>query len=209
MATFEVIAQPREIVGKKVKHLRAGGIVPITVYGPKIDAVSLQIPYRPLEVVLMRAGGTNIIDINVGKDTHRVLARYVQRDVIRGDIIHVDFFAVDMDTTIQADIPIHLVNESTDLVGGILIAGISSLSIEALPDRLPNVIEVDISSLINLGDSILVSDLNLAEGIQILTDPSEMLASITQSSAARAEQDEAAAEARDAAEAEDDEDEDE
>ena len=65
MADYVIEAQPRTVVGKKVKTLRADGLVPVTVYGPKTDPVNLQVPYRHLEVMLMKAGGTNLIDMKV------------------------------------------------------------------------------------------------------------------------------------------------
>ncbi|MBZ0289687.1 MAG: 50S ribosomal protein L25, partial [Anaerolineae bacterium] len=89
-------AQPRTVVGKKVGALRRSGMVPVIVYGPQTEPINLQIEYRPLQIALMKAGGTNLIDIRYDGGSQVVLAREVQRDVLRGDIMHVDFFAVDL-----------------------------------------------------------------------------------------------------------------
>ena len=91
MAELFVEAEPRTITGKKVSQLRANGLVPVTVYGSKVEPMSLQIPYRPLQVVLMKAGGTSLIDIKVNGETHTVLAREVQRDVLKGTILHAEW----------------------------------------------------------------------------------------------------------------------
>ncbi len=109
---FVIEAQSREIVGKKVSQLRRQGIVPVTVYGPKSQPMNLQVPYRSLQIALMKAGGTNLIEINVDGKSTPVLAREVQRDILRNDIMHVDFFAVDMTAKIRIDVPLHLVGES-------------------------------------------------------------------------------------------------
>lgn len=189
-------AEPRNIIGKKVGQLRRQGLVPVALYGPRIEPISAQIPYRPLELALLSAGGTHLIDLKMGGATHIVLARAVQRDVIRGDILHVDFFVVDESQVISTDVPIHFVNESPAVAAkkGILLAGPSMLTIETLPSKLLSVIQVDLSSLHEVGDSIYVHNLDLGEGIKILNDPDEMICRITQTSAARAEEELEAAE---------------
>jgi large subunit ribosomal protein L25 len=191
---FTLEAQPRTILGKKVKQLRRQGLVPVSVFGPKIEPVNLQIPYRPLQITLMNAGGTHLIDLQVDGDTTTVLARQVQRDVIRGDILHVDFFAVDMRSTIKTDVPIHFVGESPAVVSrvGILITGPTVITIETLPSNLLGQIEIDLSQLVNVGDSLHVRDLNLGPDIVIINDPNEMIAQISQPSAVRAEEEEEA-----------------
>lgn len=189
MADFSLKAQPRTVVGKRVKNLRREGLVPITVYGPKIDPVSLQVPYRELEVTLRDAGGTNLIDVNVDGDKHTAIARDVQRDVVKGSILHVDFYAVDATTTIRADIPIYLVGTSPAVEAreGILLTGANNVTVETLPAKLTNQIEVDLSKLKAIGDSITIGDLDLGEGVVIINEPEEMIARISQTSAARAE----------------------
>ena len=189
MADFKIEAQQRTIVGKKVKRLRWDGLVPATIYGPKIDPVNVQIPYRPLEVALMHAGGTNLIDITVDGTNHVVLARDVQRDVIKGTILHADFVAIDMKSKITADIPVNLVGESpiVEAREGILLTGTNTVTIETMPDKLMNQIDVDLSVLKEIGDTITVADLVFDDDVISLNDPEEMIARVSQSSAARAE----------------------
>jgi len=187
-------AQPRSVVGKKVGQLRRSGLVPVVVYGPQTEPVNLQIPYRPLQVALMKAGGTNLIDITYDGSKQTVLAREVQRDILRGDILHVDFFAVDLKAKIKIDVPIHFVGESPAVQArkGILITGPAMLTIETLPSHLLNQIEVDLSGLNEIGDSIHVRDLTVDSEITVLNDPDEMIARVSQTSAARSEEEEAA-----------------
>lgn len=197
MADFSIEAQTRTVSGKEVRQLRKEGLVPVVVYGPKTPSLSLQIPYRPLEVALMHAGGTNLIDINVqGGGKHVVLAREVQRHILRGDILHVDFFAVDMKATLTADVFLNFVGESPAVESriGILLNGLNSLTIETLPGDLPNQIDIDITILENIGDVIYVRDLDLGDKLTILNDPDEMIVRVNQPSGARAAADLAAAE---------------
>lgn len=189
MADITLPAQARTVVGKKVKTLRKQGLIPGTIYGPKTDPVNVQFVYRTLEVALMKAGGTNLIDIEVDGESHRVLAREVQREVLKGDIMHVDFFAIDADSVIRADIPVHLIGSSpvVEAREGILLTGTNNITIETLPDKLIDQIEVDLSKLQAIGDAITVADLDLGEDILIISEPEEMLARVSQTSAARAE----------------------
>ncbi len=187
---FVLEVQPRSIVGKKVSQLRRQGLVPATVYGPKIEPMTIQIPYRPLQVTLLNAGGTNLIDLSIDGSMTTVLAREVQRDIMRNDITHVDFFAVDLAAKISIDVPLHFANESpaVEAKKGMLITGPAALTIETLPSKLLSEIEIDLSVLKEVGDSIHVRDLVLPEGIAILNDPDEMIARISQTSAARSEE---------------------
>src|SRR4051794_13603380 len=201
---YTIEAQTREIVGKKVSQLRRQGIVPVTVYGPKAQPVNLQVPYRPLQLALMKAGGTNLIEINVDGKPTPVLAREVQRNILRNDIMHVDFFAVDMTAKIRIDVPLHFVGDSAAVATkkGILVTGPTTITIETLPSHLLNSVEIDISGLNEVGDSIHVRDLKLGEEIVIINDPEEMIARISQPAAARSEEDAAAEEAAAAGEVE-------
>jgi large subunit ribosomal protein L25 len=204
VADYVIEAQPRAVVGKKVGQLRTQGIVPIVVYGPRIEPLNLQVPYRPLEVALMKAGGTSLIDISANGTTHTVLAREVQRDVLRGKILHVDFFAVDMSAKIRIDVFIHLTGESPAVAAskGILVQGATNLTIETLPSNLLQQINVDISGLNEIGDAIHARDLSLGEDIIIVNDPEELIVRISQTSAARSEEEEAAEAAATSAEPE-------
>lgn len=197
MANFTLEAQPRTVTGKKVSQIRTEGLVPVIVYGPRIEPVNLQIPYRQLELMLAKAGGTNLIDLQVDGKTQTVLAREVQRDFLRGNILHVDFFAVDESSTIRTEVFIHLIGSSPAVTQGlgILLNGTSTITIETLPSKLISQVEVDLSKLEKVSDAIHVSDLNLGDDIKIINDPDEMIVRVTQTSAARSEEEEAAAEA--------------
>lgn len=192
MAEFAIEAQPRSMTGKKVRRLRSQGLVPGIVYGPTIEPVSVQLPRRPLEILLMKAGGTNLIEINISGETHTVLVREVQRHVLRDNILHVDFFALHMDQVISTDVFLRLTGESPAVAAGlgIVITGTSSLTIETLPMHLRNEIVISLDGLENIGDGIYVKDLDLGEEIRILNDPEEMLVRIIMPAAVEAEEDE-------------------
>lgn len=188
VADYVIEAQARGVVGKKVKQLRREGVVPATIYGPNIPPLNVQIPYRPLQLALMKAGGTNLIDIKVDdKATYAVLAREVQRNPIRGDILHVDFFAVDLNAKIRTEVPVHLHGQSPIVTArkGLLITGATSLTVEVLASKLIQSIDIDLNQLTEIGASISVGDLKLGDDITILNDPEELIVRVVQSAAAR------------------------
>lgn len=189
--TYQLEAQPRTVTGKKVGQLRRQGLVPVVVYGSKMEqAVTLQVPYRPLQVALMKAGGTHLIEINAGGSSHTVLARDVQRDVIKGDILHVDFLAVDLTRTITANVPVHTTGESpaVESSAGMLNVVMNSLSVEALPRDLIDAVTVDVSNLREVGDTVYVRDIDLGGKVTILNDPDELLVHIVGISAPAVEE---------------------
>jgi len=179
---FSLEAQPRTVTGKNVAKLRREGLVPVVVYGSKVESFNLQIPYRSLQIALANAGGTNLINLNVeGSKQQQVLARSVQRDVIKGEILHVDFLAVDASTKITTVVQIHLNGEAPAVKAGFgtLLNGIQSVEIEALPADLLSRIDVDLSILKDVNDTIHVRDLNLGDKVTILTDHDDMIVRVT------------------------------
>ena len=179
--TYTLEAQARTITGKKVGQLRREGLIPAVIYGSKFESVNVQIPARALQTTLLKAGGTHLINLSVDGKSTPVLARDVQRDVMRGHILHVDFLAVDMAQPVRAEVPVVLVGEPAAVKAGIglLVSLIQSLEIEALPGDLIDRIEVDVTGLKNFNDAIHVSDLNLGGKVTVLAEPDDMLARIS------------------------------
>lgn len=194
MAEFGLKAAARTIQGKKVSRLRNESKVPGSIYGPNIEAQKVTFDYRELETTLRNAGGTNVIDVAVdGGDNIPVLAREVQRSVIKGEILHVDFLAPDMNKKIRAEVRLQIIGQSPLVISrqGIMITGPNTIQLEMLPNNLLNTVSVDISGLEEIGDTIAVKDLPLADGITVINDPEEMIVKIVQPSAARAAENEA------------------
>lgn len=195
MADFTIKASARSTKGKKVSALRSKGIVPGTIYGPKAEPLTVQFDYRELETTLKNAGSTNIVGVELDGKNIDVLARDVQRDVLKGTIIHVDLFAVDPNSKIRAEIPVVLTGESPIISSrkAILMAGTSTIRIEVLPSDLVNRIEVDLSPLTAIGSTIYVKDLKVSDRITILNDGDEIVAKAIQTGAQRAAADREAA----------------
>ncbi len=175
--TITLEAQPRTTVGKKVRHLRAQDMIPAVVYGPKMESVQIQVPRGQLKQSLRQAGGTSVIALNVGGESYNVLVRDVQRDILKGDVLHVDFYAVAMDTRITTEVPITLIGESQAVHSGeaILITRANVIEVECLPGNIPHELVLDLSNLVEVGDFLTVADLQVPENVEVLADPEEVL----------------------------------
>ena len=181
MEQIELKAETREATRKRVRHIRAEGYVPGVLYGRQTENTPIQIESKTLHKVLSMAGGNVLIGLQVGdNEPVPTLAREVQRDILRNNIIHIDFLQVVMTERITADIPLVFVGEApaTKELGGILVHGIDSVGVECLPADLPASIEVDVSSLVNFNDSLTVSFLQVPSAVTILSDPDTMMARI-------------------------------
>jgi large subunit ribosomal protein L25 len=190
--TITLEAQERNIIGKKVKQLRRAGIIPAVVYGPEFTPLSISLDERELRMALRKAGGTQLIELTVGKTKIPTLVRSVQRDPIRGNLYHVDFYRVAMDRVIHAEVPIVLVNEPPIVTSkeGAVFQALNSVGVEALPAHLPPHIEVDISGLTEIGDQLLVSNLAESDDFTVTTGAEELVVRIDYAQALEEEEEE-------------------
>lgn len=177
-------ASPREVTGKKVSRLRSEGLTPIVLYGPGFEPVSLQTETRHLRQVLDRAGTTHKIHVAVeGEDTPRMaIARSLQIHPTRLTPLHADFLQVREDVAVETTVPVAIVGEPPK----ILLAGDTSLvqlaetlRVRARPDILPTVLEIDCSGFKRIGQVYRVSDLDVEDGVIILSDPNRAIARLS------------------------------
>lgn len=184
MDKIQFTAEEREGKGKGVaRKLRASGFIPAVIYGPGYEPVPLKVEKKKAEDILRKLEAHNIMaDIVIKKgrkkETIKTVLKDIQIDPIRGDILHLDFYRVRMDHTVRMGVPVHLVGEAPGLEkGGILEHELRELQIQALPDRIPSMIEVDISKL-DIGHAILVKDIVLPEGVSAVDDPEKVVVTV-------------------------------
>jgi len=163
-------AEPRTDVGRSaVRKLKARGIIPAIIYGGKDKPQPLQVAARDINIMMSHASGENVlVELEVAgeKSSRTALVQEVQHSPVGGDIRHVDFHAISMDETIQAEVPLEPIGTANGVknFGGLLEQSLRALAIECLPRDLPDRITVDISQL-NIGDSIHVRDIQLPSGV--------------------------------------------
>ncbi len=183
MDKIELKVASREILGKRVKHLRRQGITPVHVFGHGIESLALQCDTKELERVLSRAGQTRLIDLKLAKEKkpRTVVVREFDRDWRRGELVHVDFYQVKMEEKIRLEIPVVLIGEAPALKAktNMLDHALGTLTVECLPAKIPGSIEVDISSLTELDQTIRVKDITLDKDITVLNNPDLVVAKIS------------------------------
>ena len=181
MEAIELKAESREALKRGVKTLRQQGYVPAVIYGKDIDSEPLKIEARALDKVLSIAGTHQLISLQVGKQQPKMtLARDIQRDVVKRNYLHVDFYAVKMDEKVAAQIPLLIEGESPAVkdLGGVLTQGLDQLDIECLPGDLISSISVNVDSLTELNATLTVADLTVPDTITILSDSESMVVKI-------------------------------
>jgi large subunit ribosomal protein L25 len=177
--TIVLEATKRTIKGKQVKQLRAQGVVPGVLYGPTFDPVWVQMKWTDLRAVLRAAGGSHLIVLDVDNEQHNALVREVQRDPIRGDVLHVDFYRVRMDVVFRAEVPVVTIGSEDEIasVGGMVIHEMTAVTVECLPGDLPAQVAVDISLIKAIGDRILARDLPVLPGVRYLVGEDDVVVS--------------------------------
>ncbi len=164
-------AATRVVAEERAKNLRKDGMIPAVIYGHG-DNTLLKVENLALRRVLKEAGTTNLIDINVDDKTHTVVVKEIQSHVTRGDLIHVDFFEVDMKAKIIVDAELMLTGISAPVADGLGTTALVlySVQIECMPENMISQIEVDLSQIEKPEDMIFVRDLPTFSGVEVLTD---------------------------------------
>lgn len=180
MATtkLELSAEPREVFGKRVRRLRSQGLVPANIYGHG-DARAIQAPSRALEVLLTHGGRTGVVRISVnGGRAETAMLKDIQRDPRSGQILHVEFQAVSMTESVTGTVPIRFVGESPAVtrLDGVMSHPRTEVRVTARAADLPEVIEVDVSSITELHGAIHVSDLPESALYKVIDAPEDVLA---------------------------------
>lgn len=173
-------ATSRSTVGKANRRLDGSQLAAV-VYGSGVKSKAVALDRHSFELLLSHdeSIASRLLDLVIddGKVVH-VIVKGIQHDALKGTVQHVDLWAVNMRKPVTTTVPVHPVGEAPGVkTGGIFMHNVLHVSVEALPDELPEVLEFDVSD-IHVGDSVHVSDLVLPKGVTVLDDPDEILASI-------------------------------
>lgn len=176
MDRLSLLAEERKVLGKKVKNLRKIGKLPAHVFGKGLDSEAVTVDQKDFLKLFHLAGETGLINLKVGGEKiSPVLVREVQYDPVKGQPIHIDFYQVNLKKKVKVPAPLILIGdtpESVHLGEAIVLQTLNEVMVEALPTDLVEAIEVDITALKNINDTIAVSKLNYdREKLTIHADP--------------------------------------
>ena len=181
--------------------MRSEGRIPATVYGLGTEALNVVVDYRRLRGALSTVAGLNaVLHLDLGGPKELALVKELQRDPLRGDVIHVDFLRVDPDADVAVEVPIRLTGTATavDEMNGLVERSLDTLRVLAKPHSIPNELVLDVSEL-TVGSALTVADIELPDGVVAVSDDAAPVVSgvITRSALEAAddgEEDEEAAE---------------
>ncbi len=177
-----LVAQKRDVLGRKVKQLRNQGKTPGHIFSKGADSVSVSVNSKELEKVYAEAGETALVDLTVEGEGKAlpVLIRGIDRHPVNGSFLHVDFQQVNLKEKITAMIPVETIGESEAIKnGGVLVVAYNEIEVKALPTDLPEKFEADITKLVNIADTVTVADLSYDRSkIEVLLNQEEVVATV-------------------------------
>ncbi|MBN8237486.1 50S ribosomal protein L25/general stress protein Ctc [Halobacillus kuroshimensis] len=162
------------------RELRQEGSIPSVVYGNDKEPITVAVNSIELLKTVRDEGKNAIISLNIeGKDTVDVMLHDYQVDPLKDELIHADFYVVNMSQEMDVEVPVRLEGEAAgSKEGGVVQQPLYDLAVRAKPADIPEEIVVDISEL-NIGDSVMVSDLKASRNYEITEDDNTTIVSVT------------------------------
>lgn len=180
---IKLSVQKRDKQAEKIAVIKKGGFIPACLYGPGSKNDILKVKKSDFTAVFALAGESHLVDLSIGATAPvKVIIKDIQRDVISGNIIHIDFYQVDMAKKITTEIPLHFIGESKAVkeFGGILVKEMESVKVKCLAKDLVDSIEIDLSVLAKLNDAIRMHDLKLPAGMEFVSHTDEIVAMVSE-----------------------------
>lgn len=174
-------AETRDVLGKKVAHLRHQGRLPAVVFGHGQTSVPVSVDAHDFELLRRRIAGSTLVDVSIdGKKPHPVLVQSVQISPVTRRMLHAELFLVRMTEEVTMDIPVVTTGDAPAVqdLGGTLLHALESVKVRALPGNLPERFEIPVDALVDFEMSVHVRDLVVPADVTLLTDPDEMVARV-------------------------------
>lgn len=188
--TDTIQVQTRSIAGSKVEQLRREGVMPATVYGRGVESLNVQLPYTVARDLMNHQGQNTLLNLSVeGESTPRqVVIRQAAQHPVTRKLLHLEFFQVDMGHKLRASVAITPTGEAPAVArwGGMVVQVLDQVLVEALPQNLPEQIEVSLNTLGQIDSQVFVRDLVPANGVTVLGDPNHLVLKIQRTRATAA-----------------------
>lgn len=185
MEIADLKVEERQETGTSIcRKLRRQGLIPAVLYGEKIDTLSLMVGEKEFRSLMKTHGTSNplvnlILDGQAKKSKQTAMVHQIQKDPITQKVLHIDFHKISLTEKIQTTVPIEFVGEAVGVrEGGVLQHNLRHVEVECLPIQIPEAFIVNVENL-NIGDLMRVEDLPVIAGVEVLTDPHEIMVTIT------------------------------
>ena len=184
MVQSSLRVKPRIRIGKSgAREVRKEGNIPAILYGQGEDPVPLVVRPDELKRALSNNTGINtVLELEIDGSEPSAkrfsMLKEVQRDPIKNRVIHLDFLAIDMKKSVRVKVPVSTQGRSEgERRGGTLEKLMRTIDLECLPENIPDLIEIDISSL-DIGGCVDIGGLELGEGVKPVRDGSEKVVQV-------------------------------
>ncbi len=176
--SFSLVSQVRTTFGKEVKHLRLKGSIPAVAYGRGATTDHIELSTKDFIKVYQKAGSNTIVDLDIAGKPVKTIIYHVDYHPVTDVPRHVDFFKIRMDEKLTTQVPLTFVGESPTVraEGAIVVHIKDHVEIRCLPADLPHEIQVDVSVMAQVNDSIHVKDLPIPANVEILDGLEDMVA---------------------------------
>ena len=170
---FKLTATKRTNIGHKARLSRRENVIPATMYGNGTPSVSLGLNADEFAPVFKKAGETHLIELSVEGKTLPVLIHAVGYHPVKNSILNVEFLTVNLKEKLKTSVPVKLIGESPAVAQktGNLLTLLNQIDLESFPADIPETIEIDVSSLVEVGNEIKVKDIKTSASVTILSDP--------------------------------------
>ena len=169
MAEYKLSLKKRELTGKKLKVLRASGLIPSVIYGGK-EPVLAASEYVATEKVLGQAGYHSPVDLDVAGKKHLAIVKDVQIDPVSRKIVNIEFQAISANEVVEATTPIVIVNfeasEASKIYHFALTQSMEEIDVKAKPADLPKELTIDATNLKEVDDKLTIKDIILPNGVE-------------------------------------------
>jgi large subunit ribosomal protein L25 len=179
MATLLEVKERKDLKNSTTTKIRREGNFPAVVYGKNKPNRTIYIDSTNFSKAIRESGRNGILNLKVGDSgAENVMLQDIQTDPLKAEVVHADFYIVDMNSEVDVEVTVHLIGEAKGVKdGGILQQPLHQVSVKALPNEIPEVIEFDISEL-EIGDTVQVSDLTGGGRYSITDDENTVIASV-------------------------------
>lgn len=179
----------RDVTGKKVAGLRKEGYVPAIVYGHDFPAQSVMADAVPMTKAVHRAGKHHPVELTIGDQKRLAMIKAVDFNPVKHTVRHVAFHVVKQNEEVETEVPVVVTGAGetpAEKAGLIVLTGAETVQVKALPNSLPDQLEVPGEKLTEVGDHLTVADIVAPKGVTILSEAEQIVATVYEPSALQA-----------------------
>ena len=166
---MKILAEKRTTTGTSAsKKARAAGKLPAVIYGSSVESLPVLVDLKEFEDTIRAVGANGVFSLDIDGEVYKVFVKDTASYALTPKLYHIDLQAFTAGEKVTMTIPVYVVGEE-NIKEGNVSQSISEIDIEIAPEDAPTSFDIDVSSL-EIGDSVVVSDIELPEGAELLSE---------------------------------------